>query len=316
MDPLEQLHRSRFGTDRTTLVLPVTDPLEACYAVTCEQPPADVWRAAEHSLAAVTPLDLLDDVRFALGPTSGICVVEAWRAPPIRWRLVASAGGAADEIARARAARWHLLVRCQGRPGRRMVHQWAALAVARALQRETGGVLVDVEVDRLLPPSVRSGQDSAPVVRAARAEPVRDALAEQRRDLVSTWIWTWHSFADGGCWMTTDGLKRFGLAELSLHAIAPEDVLDAHHLLMGLAHRLVADQARELGHLVSPPAFRTVPRAWTITGRDRAAAFDVLPGSGGHWGGGYWGGGDVAVTVEETANDAGAGIPMLEVRAA
>jgi hypothetical protein len=293
MDPLEQLRAEAFGTDESSLVLPVVDPIEAHYVVTCNEPPDDPWVAADQTLATVTPLDLLDDVRSLTRSACGIAIVEAWEAPPLRWQLIASAGGDAAQIVRAQGARWHLLIRSAGHPGRRMVHQWAALAVARALQARTGGVLIDPVVDRLIPRFVRSARSN-------------DVLADHRRDLLSQWVWVHHSVEDGGThWMTTDGLKRFGLPELSTHGVPAPSVQDACYLLMGMAHRLVIDQAATIGHLPRPPAFRAVPRRWTLTRKDWAATYP--PASELGWMQ------QCIVSLSETAHDSGRGVPMLEV---
>ena len=72
----------------------------------------------------------------------------------------------------------------------------------------------DVAVDRVLARFVRSARQA-------------DALDLDRRELVSTWTWVLYSPDDDGTfWLTTDGLQRYGLPELSLHGIPAGHIND------------------------------------------------------------------------------------------
>jgi hypothetical protein len=266
----------------------------AFYVVACTDPPTDPWAGVRERLAAVAPVDLLDQIHAALGPESGLAIVPSSAAPPIRWDLAACFGGDERAVARGRAAPWHVLVRCPGRPARSMSHEWAALAVARAIQAETRGVLVDVAVDRVLARFVRSARQA-------------DALDLDRRELVSTWTWVLYSPDDDGTfWLTTDGLQRYGLPELSLHGIPAGQINDGRFVLMGLAHRIVLDQSSEIGGVCDPPSFRVIPRHWAIARRDMEAAYPDGTDVG-------WMVDDRHVTLVETAHDVTTGVPMLEV---
>lgn len=279
-----------------TLVLPVLHQMFAVYVVACNAPPGDPWDGLDDHLIALTPDDLLDDVNRLASDSAEIQVSGARLAPPIFWEFALCAGADPDQVRRARRARRHLLVRCAGRAGQPIEHWWTALAIARALGRKTGGVLLDVVVNRVQAPH-------------SSTDPV-DPLDSARRHALTSWTWVHYSPEPGGTyWMTVDGLERFGLPTLSLAGVPAARLQQCHHLLMGLAHRLVDQQAAAIGHLVEPPRLREVPRTWAIGGTDVAGAYppgarlDVhLP--------------TTTMMLEEMANDALGGRPMLQVRLA
>lgn len=275
------------------LVLPVVHPTYAYYVLAGTAPPGNPWDGLDEHLVAVTPDDLQDLVSRMADEVTDLQVLPARRPPSTFWEVALCAGADPAEVRQARRAKHHLVVRSRGRVGEPIEHWWTALAVARALRRRTGGVLLDVVVNRVLPAHPDSG--------------AVDALASAGRDALTPWTWVQYSAQTGGYWMTVAGLERFGLPALSLERVRAERLQQSHHLLMGLAGLLVDHQAKEVAALLDPPALREVPRGWTVTAADVARAYPVgqpprqlLP--------------ETAVTLHETANDALGGVAMLEVR--
>ncbi|MFC6886014.1 MULTISPECIES: hypothetical protein [Actinomadura] len=170
---------------------------------------------------------------------------------PTRWsERLGTLGGAADALERVAAATRHVVVTATAAPAAQPRHAQAARLAVRALAAATGGAVVDLDANQVLPPRP--------------AEPERFVLGQE-------WTGVFLSLdgqGDGSLVRAeTCGMHRFGLPELAAARVPYAHMLTSANLMRALAHRMLAE------HLVwlaaGPPSGpRTVPARCRATGDD------------------------------------------------
>ncbi|MEU8317506.1 hypothetical protein AB0C33_03970 [Nonomuraea sp. NPDC048881] len=222
------------------IVLPLPAMLTSLFVVAVEHLPFDVdtfvpWRV---------PAPYRKAARDALDTPPSLTVTHV----PAPWRP-AGLTLTGDERRRIRRAGQHVLVSTTAPPRRLPGNAQTARAVARALARQCDGLLID--------PSTASAVPACP---RSPGEPEDFRLGDdwltwevQMRDDATCPPWDPSETAACDCLrVTSRGLRRFALPEITLDGAACAHSLCATALLRSVAHRLVADQ---LAHLrVHPQA--------------------------------------------------------------
>jgi hypothetical protein len=238
------------------LLLPVPELVGATYLVPTNRPPIDptdtiagrrwpdplrrgVRSLLDRGVVAVRPINLL---------------------PPLPLSLFAAAGATAVQVGRIRAATHAVVVAIGAPPGWPPLTDWAARAVAAAVAAELGADVVDLMHHQVLTPerATQSLPDEAEALRLA------------------DWICVAYSADSSGYWVTTSGLRRFGLPELQSLATPPNSVEQWGQAMTAigavLLGRWVVALERHRG-----AAFITLPAGVGIGRDDLAAAYQRAP---------------------------------------
>jgi uncharacterized protein YegJ (DUF2314 family) len=128
-----------------------------------------------------------------------------------------------DEERRLAAATHGLVLHAEGLLQHPLLHAWATLALGRAVALATGGVVLDPELPRVLP----AEQHGAPL-------PGHGQVALAEHIVVPT-----SRRADGTMWITTKGMRRFGLPNLELGSVPPGLASDLVPVIDGIAQSLM-----------------------------------------------------------------------------
>jgi uncharacterized protein YegJ (DUF2314 family) len=171
-----------------------------------------------------------------------------------------------DEERRLAAATHGQVVQAEGLLQHPLLHVWATLAVARAAALASGGVVLDPELPRVLP----AEQHDAPLRGHGRV-----AVAEQI--VVPT-----SRRGDGTMWITTKGMRRFGLPNLEVRAVPPGLASDLVPVVDGVAQLLLdtaLGRAQEAGERGLDAL--VLPRPLELTLGDVARSFGKEPDGGG-----------------------------------
>lgn len=262
--PIQRPARTSASRRPPHVVLPVHDPALATYAVACDGVPEDPDSALWAHLPIAVPMDLLPTVlAVAASGTVRTHVIQGAQLRTGAWDRADCpdcADGDPVVAARGRGAASAILVYSRGRPGDGLDYIWAALAGARALSFATSGVLLDTATDQML---VWSPFD----------DPRSDPLDVRRRTSTSSWLRVNCSRGSGRrLWMTTTGLERFGLPELSLGGVNASARCAAMSLLLGVGHWLLSCVQAELGQDSRPLTGLTIPTEHEITACMQRAA--------------------------------------------
>jgi hypothetical protein len=222
--------------DAEDLLLPVPEVVDATYLVPTERPPVD-------------PLALLRDVTTWPGPVRrgitalldrGTVAVRPMLDLPLS--LLAASGATQEQMERLRTATHAVIVTAIGRPGWPPVPDWSTRAAAAALAGALGADVVDLLNHRVLT-----------AAEAAATLPDEDGAVR-----LADWIFVAYSPDSVGYWVTTKGLRRFGLPELQTLAAPPSNVEQWGQAMTGIAAAMVGRWAFALD--ASPgAAFVTLP---------------------------------------------------------
>lgn len=211
--------------DSIAVRIPATVP--SSFVVATSAPPAEpVVVAARHLHPLLAPPLRAAARELLSGPLLRAAVCPA-RVSPWRAALVAAARAPALRE-RLRTATHHVVVTAHSPPQSHPAHAQAARAIARALAFATAGVVYDAQTACLIGPAARGD-----------VEPPAFRLAD---DWLSTAISSGGPPGRGAreLEVTTRGLVRFGLPELSAAAVRAEHLLIAVSLLRGTAVHLLA----------------------------------------------------------------------------
>lgn len=199
-----------------TVCIPETVP--STFVIATSAPPAEPAVTAERHLHPLLAPPLRAAARELLsGPLLRAAVCPA-RISPWRAALADAARAPALED-RLRAATHHIVLTAHAPPRAHPVRAQAVRAIARALAFARAGVVYDAQTVCLIGPAARGD-----------VEPATFRLADD-----------WLSMAvASGLEVTSRGLARFGLPELSVAAVPADRLLTAVSLLRGTAVHLLA----------------------------------------------------------------------------
>jgi uncharacterized protein YegJ (DUF2314 family) len=132
---------------------------------------------------------------------------------------------------------------------------FGALAVANALSEAFDGVVIDLQLPRLLP--IQSQRESFPA---------------NGRVVIVNHIVCPMSASDGGAlWMTTSGMRRFGLPNFEMRHIPP-NLQEVLVLMNSVAHRVLQEALARTGG-DEPLTALALPAEIVVTQEDMVAAF-------------------------------------------
>lgn len=215
-----------------TITVRIPETVPSTFVVATSAPPAEPAVTAERHLHPLLAPPLRAAARELLsGPSLRAAVCPAGISP---WRAALTGAARAPALAdRLRAATHHIVLTAHAPPASHPVRAQAVRAIARALAFARAGVVYDAHTGCLIGPAARGD-----------VEPATFRLADD-----------WLSVAvASGLEVTTRGLARFGLPELSMAGVPADRLLTAVGLLRGTAVHLLA------GHWT-----------WLATAADRAS---------------------------------------------
>lgn len=270
-----------------SLRIPVPEQVPTTYVVAMRRPPSDPRAALDNRLAAcasgtlrTVAGDLLD---------SGAARIDTRRAADSPWsgafcRAALSEIGAAERLWHAAH---HVSVTVPAGPAAQPGRAQSARAIARALARAGDGLIFDPASGRIL-----AGINDSP-------EPEAFRLCDDWLSLSADGAQDEHGTARAGEVLTqrTAGLRRFGLPELALPGVRPDQVLAGISLLRGVAvtvlrelwtHLAKAGRPEPAGPWSRPATLRFgVAEIWQYWGRaglemwrERAKSRPEIPDGG------------------------------------
>lgn len=174
--------------------------------------------------------------------------------PPIE--LLRAARMGAEEERRFEEATHFVLVHALFPLWQPPLNVFAALAVANALAASFDGVVIDLQVPRLL--AVKSQEEAFPA---------------DGRIVIANHVLCPMSTSDGGAlWMTTSGMRRFGLPNFEMRYIPP-NLQEIVVLMNAVAHRVLHEALAQVAKAGDEPlAELALPSELTITQEDMVAA--------------------------------------------
>lgn len=229
-----------------TFTVRIPETVPSTFVIATSAPPAEPAITAERHLHPLLAPPLRAAARELLsGPLLRAAVCPAGISP---WRpaLIDAARAPALED-RIRAATHHIVLTAHAPPASHPVRAQALRAIARALAFARAGVVHDAHTACLIGPAARGD-----------VEPATFRLADD-----------WLSVAvASGLEVTTRGLTRFGLPELSVADVPADRLLTAVGLLRGVAVRLLAGYWTRLAAAAGPSSY-------VIDARLRVSAADL-----------------------------------------
>ncbi|NUT33228.1 MAG: hypothetical protein HOV79_09150 [Hamadaea sp.] len=243
-----------FDADLVTLSVPKA--VEATYVVTTSSPPDDIDAAALRAAERLPEPIRTAVVQMLDTPLLSLQLMPADEAPPLPTHLLRVFGASPVQLGAAASAS-HVVV-CQAvyRVAWPPVHEWHARGLAAALAQELNGTLVDAATPRLL--------ESRAALASLPGEDFRIALTR--------WILIPQSPDEGGVWLTTNGLDRYGLPELQVLDVPPELAAPWTAVLNGVATALLDTWYEALEGQEEPP-FVNLPAELIISSSDVAEAY-------------------------------------------
>jgi uncharacterized protein YegJ (DUF2314 family) len=158
--------------------------------------------------------------------------------------LLRTMGAGSEELRRLQRATHRIVVLSADRPGPPHYGLWSAIASSRALAGDLGGVILDPELPRLEPLGSHS-QPLPPELRVQLGDHIVVPYSMDERGLG---------------WMTTNGMRKFGLPDLQIEDFPP-NLHDKLAILMnGMARRVFAElRAQTADRPVRPEVLQIGP---------------------------------------------------------
>jgi len=247
------------------ITLPVPEVVRAIYLVPTADPPPDPVNLVRRFAAGQWGGDLGDMLANLFeGPIVPVEVRPTDDVPPLPVELLAAMGATEDQLHRVESATHFAIITVQSQPGWPPVHEWITRAIATVLAEQIHSDVIDVLNYQMLD-----------VARARRTLP-----DDNGRIRLADWVSVDYSADRTGYWVTTTGLRRFGLPELQTLAAPPNVVERWGQAMTGIAHRLIAAWSNALSY-DRDAAFVQIPSLLEVGAHDVSTAYgrDAVEGA-------------------------------------
>ncbi len=246
------------------ITLPVPEVVRAIYLVPMVDPPADMVDQLRHLATDRWGGDLGDALAEILnGPVMPIEIRPVEGVPPLPVELLAAMGADDDQLNRVESATHFAIATVQSQAGWPPIHEWITRAIATVIAERVQSDVIDVLNYQIL------GVDRS----------LRTLPDDKGRIRLADWVWVDYSPDSTGYWVTTTGLRRFGLPELQTIAAPPNVVESWGRAMTGLAHVLLAAWSAALSN-DRHAAFVQIPAMIEVGAQDVDTAYGRDPTTG------------------------------------